>query len=100
MLPQVRDGQGNRHHPPGSLTLSRHKEYPARYITGHTLNVDGGFYALDCRSIPRRAARSAPRVSSVMADRLKEKVALARRWPGGSDYATRSMLAGHFTTIY
>ena len=29
-----------------------------------------------------------------MADRLKDKVALARRWPGGSGYATRSMLAG------
>ena len=29
-----------------------------------------------------------------MADRLKEKVALAGRWPGGSDYATRSRATG------
>ena len=29
-----------------------------------------------------------------MADRLKDKVALARRWPGCSGCATRSMLAG------
>ena len=28
--PQVRDGQGSRHHRPGSLALSRHKENPAR----------------------------------------------------------------------
>jgi hypothetical protein len=47
MLPQVRNGQGCRHHHRGPLTLAGHKEYPARYITGHTLNVDGGFGALD-----------------------------------------------------
>jgi hypothetical protein len=43
--PQVRDGQGSRHHRPGSLALSRRKENPGRHIPGHTLNVDGGFGA-------------------------------------------------------
>ncbi len=34
--------RGARHYRPGSVALSRHKENPVRYITGHTLNIDGG----------------------------------------------------------